>query len=523
MSKGADDDEWLLINIDQIVARRQGIPEQVPVPKSRFEGLAETGLNAKEARKWISDFLNNSEVGKNTTWRKKNRTVVVQMEAFCDTGPLWDKAQKAFAENNFEVAISTLKRITVQNEHDHSAKLNLASAYANTGQFEPAQKLFKAIYPTYKGDAEFHVAVGHVCLKMQDKDGATNEFVSALEAKPDHQGALDALTQLGVLCKVYENPKDATSLIYVRADSVGEYLTGEWDKLAEGENKPDVNFYLEQMAYHERERRYGVVLEAAERAIKAAGDAPENAAAKERAELAKIGGLRALDRMDEALAAIQAYVERSPQSAGAQVELARTLGTKGDTAGAEAAIEKALSLDPGDLDAIMLKYWPTDPNDIKAIGDNLPALEKFANDNASVPGTWRSLARAYLAVNRVDDALDLFKKTVDLKPADDDLRSEWWAELAKQQKYADVIKDAEKIEDMKTRDWRLRWNEADAYAGLGKQMEARACYTALNRDETLHVDIRRRAKRAANGLDERMRELAAAAASPGGGEAPSEG
>ena len=55
---------------------------------------------------------------------------------------------------------------------------------------------------------------------------------------------------------------------------------------------------------------------------------------------------------------------------------------------------------------------------------------------------------------------------------------------------------------MKTRDWRLRWNEAEAYQGLGRQVEARACFSAINFDENLHVDIRRRAKRAVASLNE---------------------
>jgi tetratricopeptide (TPR) repeat protein len=306
--------------------------------------------------------------------------------------------------------------------------------------------------------------VGHVHLKMQNKDAATDEFVNALEAKPDHQGALDSLTQLGVLCKIYENPKDAASLIYVRADSVEPYLMGEWDKV----EAPTVAFYLEQIAYHERERRYGVVIEAASRAIKLAGG--EITQESERAELAKINALRSLERLDEALAAAQSYVERAPKSAGAHVELARTLGQKGDTDAANAEVAKALEIDPGDLAALMLKFWPEDPNDIKKIGDMMPELEKFASET-DAPGAWRTLARAYLAVNRVDEALDLFKKCVDLRPADDDLRSEWWSELAKQQRYTDIIKDSETLGDMKARDWRLRWNEAEAYSGLGKQME----------------------------------------------------
>ena len=491
MSEG---DEWLLINFDDIVAKRQGLPPQIPVPKAKFEGLADKGLPAKEARAWCSDFLNNSEIGKNGAWRKKNREVVVAMEQFIDCGPLWDKAQKAFAENDMEKAISTLKKITVQAEGDHSAKLNLASAYANTGQYDNALKYFKQIAATYKGDAEFHVAVGHVHVKMANKDLATDEFVNALEAKPDHQGALDALTQLGVLCKIYENPKDATSLLYVRADSVGDYLTGEWDK-----EPRSVDFYLEQVAYHDRERRYGVVLEAADRAIKAAGDG-----GNEVASLAKISAYRALGQLDQALAAAKDYVEKNPSSVGGLVELARCYGSSHDTEQANATVDKALALDPGDLGALMLKFWPEDPNDVQKVGDMLPSLQAFVEAHGNITGTWRTLARAYLMLNRIDEALDLFKKAVDIKPDDDDLRSEWWAELAKHERPEEIIKDAEKLGDLKGRDWRLRWNEAEAYSGLGKMVEARACFSALNFDESLHVDIRRRAKRAVNSLGEKL-------------------
>jgi tetratricopeptide (TPR) repeat protein len=485
MSEGG---EWLLINLDDSMAKRQGLPPQIPVPKEEFEGLAEKGLPSAKARKWCSDFLNNSEIGKNGAWRKKNQSLVTTMLAFVDTGPLWDRAQKAFAENDYEKAIATLKKIVIQNDADHAAKLNLASACANTGRFDDALKHFKAIRATFAGDAEFHVAFAHVHMRQQNKDLAIDEFVAALEAKPDHTGALDALTQLGVLAKIYENPRDATSLLYVRADSVADYLTGEWDK-----EPRTVDFLLEQVAYHERERRHAVVLVAAERAIQAAADA-----GSERAELARIGALRDLGRAADALAAAKDYVARAPKSAGAQVELARTLGASGDAAGAEAAVDAALAIDPGDLTALMLKFWPEDPNDIQKVNDILPALRAFVESHGEHPGAWRTLARACLVVGLHDEALSLFEKAVGLRPDDDDLRSEWWGELAKQRKFDEMLADVAKLGDLKKRDWRLRWNEAEAYSGLGKAIEARACFTALNFDESLHVDVRKRAKRAAN-------------------------
>ena len=63
-----------------------------------------------------------------------------------------------------------------------------------------------------------------------------------------------------------------------------------------------------------------------------------------------------------------------------------------------------------------------------------------------------------------------------------------------------LLQSAAKIDDMKKRDWKLRWNEAEAYSGQGKKVEARACFTAINHDDTLHVDIRKRAKRAVKSL-----------------------
>ena len=48
---GADEGGWLLIGLDEKMARRQGIPQQMPIPKAEFEGLADKGLNIDKARK----------------------------------------------------------------------------------------------------------------------------------------------------------------------------------------------------------------------------------------------------------------------------------------------------------------------------------------------------------------------------------------------------------------------------------------------------------------------------------------
>lgn len=495
----SDQGEWVLIGLDENMARRQGIPARMPVPRGEFEGLADKGLGIDAARRWIKDFLTNSEPGKSGVWRKQNSTLVSQLEAFLDKAPVWERAQKAFGERDYEKAISALKRIVTMDPDDHAARLNLASAQANMGDYPAALKSFQAIRKTFQGDADYHVAVGQVHLAMQKKDAALDEMVLALEAKPDCQPALDAMVQLGVLVPIYENPRDAASLVYVRSDAVLDYLTGQWDAAPR-----DAAFYLEQLTYHERELRHDVALAAAERAVAAAGDGArtEHTQHAQRAQLARIAALRALGRVDEALAAAEAYVKEAPSSSGAWVELARCLSQAGRGEEAPAAIERALESDPGDLAALSLRFWPSDPADIQKVNEAIPALAAFVAAHPESAGARRSLARAELVAGRIDDALAGFAAAVALAPEDDDLRAEYWSELGKQQRYQEIIADAAKLTDLAKRDWKLRWNEAEAYAALGKNIEARAAFSAINFDESLHVDVRRRAKRAVKTMDE---------------------
>ncbi len=493
MSKGKEE-EWVVIGLDPKMSRRQGMPAQLPIPKSEFEGLADKGLSIDNARRWIKSFLNDSPMGKDGNWRKKNSQLVASLEVFLDKAPLIERAQNGFMEKDYEKAVSALKRIASMDPEDHSSRLNLGAALVNLRDYAGALKTFQQIRKTFEGDSDYHVGLGQLHATMGNKDEAMNELVLALEAKPDCQPALDALVTLGVLVPVYENPRDAASLTYVRTDSVAEYLTGIWDA-----ESRDVAFYLEQLAYHERETRPHVVHAAAERILKLSPDA----AATERAELSKISSLRDLGQVADALAAAKAYAERSPQSAGAQVEVGRCLLAAGKADEARAAFDAALAVDPGDLMALQLRYWPANSlTDIQAVSDAIPALQAFVEAHPNAAGAWRSLARAKWASGSKDEGIELFRKAVDLSPGDDEVRAELWNQLGNLQQYEQIIADASKIENMNKRDWKLRWNEAEAYLGLGRKLEARGAFAAINFDESLHVDLRKRAKRAVKSIDE---------------------
>jgi tetratricopeptide (TPR) repeat protein len=485
MSEDAGD--WLLISLDEKLAKKQGVPARIPVPKGEFESLADKGMTVDQMRGWVHKFITTSPAMHNANWRTQNAALARTFEVFVAKKDSWAKAQDAFGKNDFKSAIGALRMISNIDPNDHCARLNLASALASSGDAAAAITQLDAITDTWGDDAEFHVTRANVLLTLQRRDDAIGALADSLERDASHRQALDLLKQLGVLVAIYEDPRDAASLTYVRSDKVTEHLESVWAAAPR-----DVDYYLQQVAYHQMERRPAVALGAAEKAIGLAG----GAAPDPRAVSARITGLRELGRVDEATAAARAQVEALP-SAGARVDLARCLLAAGKNDEANAELDRAIVDDPGDLMALDLRWWPAERHDLEQLQAALPKLEQHAEAHADSAGAWRVVARARLGIGNTDRAMELFEKAVKLAPKDDDLRAEWWAELVRHGKAAQVLADAEVVGDMKGHDWKLRWNQAEAFASLGRKMEAQTVFASINHDESLHLDVRKRAKRAA--------------------------
>lgn len=485
--------EWVLISLDEKLARRQGMPKTLPVPKGDFEGLAERGLSLESARKWSAAFLSQ----RRGTPAPEHAALYSKLEAFVAKADLWAKAQAAFGARDFKKAASTLRMISNVDPDDHAAKMNLASALASTGDHAGALKALDAIQETFAGDEDFHVTHGHVLLAADRRAEAADAFARALEASGGgNRAALDALVKLGVLVKIYEDARDAQSLAYVRADAVVAALEEAW-----GGAERTGAFFLDQAAYHAMEGRSEAALAAAERGLARLGADPAADATEEAEKLtmARVSALRALGRTDDAIAAARAHRARAPKSVWACTELARTLGAAGAEE-ARALVDEALTLDPGDAMALSLRFLPPSLDDVAAVGAALPALRAFAEAHPGSAGALRVLGRAQVAAGRVDDGLEDLRRATALAPADDDIRAELWSELARQRKFQEILDDAAKLADLARRDWKLRWGEAEAWAGLGKGVEARAAFGAINHDESLPVDLRKHAKRAAESI-----------------------
>lgn len=481
--------EWVLVGLDAKVANKRGVPVRIPVPTAELETIGDKGMTVDAIRGWIARFMASTSGTSAPAWRAENAALVKSFEAFVGKKDVWAKAQDAFGRRDFKTAIGSLRMIAAIDPGDHAARLNLASALSSEGDHAGALAQLDAIAATWSDEAEFHVTRANVLLALDRRDEAIGALADGLEKDGSHRPALDALVRLGVLVAVYEDPREAASLTYVRADSVRAHLEEVWSAAPRA-----AAYYLEQVAYHEMERRFEVVLAAAERAM-----GPEVEGPHARAVSAKIGALRSLGRVDEASALALAVVQREG-SAQALVDLARCQLAAGKNDEAMAGLDRALSADPGDLMALDLRWWPAERHDLVQLQDATAYMQAHAAAHPQAAGAWRTLARARLALGDPDGAMPLFERAVSLAPDDDDARAEWWGELLRRGGAEAVLADAARLREMGKRDWKLRWSEAEAYTAAKRPMEAQAAFAAINHDEGLQVDVRKRAKRAAMGV-----------------------
>jgi tetratricopeptide (TPR) repeat protein len=461
------------------------MPEKMPMPKDQFEAVGIKGLTHETAHKWITEFM----TAAGPTLRQKEPATAKRYEAYLSKMKFWQDAQKAFTKRDFTKAASLLQLVSNVDKEDYAAKQNLATVHAALGNHAAAIKVFTEIADVWSGSAEYHVAFANTLITAGDKDGAIEQFVQALEAEPDCRMAMEGLVTLGLLVKIYEDPLDPKSLTFVRRDSLLEYLTGEWDKVT-----PELAFLLRVGAYHESESRYEVALAAAERAF---ANSPESEAAL----LLKASSLRRLGKAAQAVELLQAHVAASPHAASGLAQLAQLAFEAKDTTKGHEWVSKALAVDAGHLTALQLEFFESiDPPSLEQAAASVERVDTYAKAHAQSAGAQRMLGRILLQVNSEERAVAALLAATQLAPGDDDVLAEYMNALLRYGHFQAVIDAVGSLPDLAKRDWRLRWSEADAYLGLSKKMEARAAFTAINADDSLHVSVRARAKRAVENM-----------------------
>jgi tetratricopeptide (TPR) repeat protein len=477
--------EWVVLNLEAKQAKQHGMPEKLPIPKDQFEATGTKGLTHDAAVGWVSKFL--AEAG--PSLRQKEPATAKRYDAYIAKMKFWQDAQKAFTRRDFNKAASLLQLVSNVDKEDYAAKHSLATVNAAMGNHETAIRVFTEIAEVWNGAADYHVAFANALLAAGQREPAIEQFVLALEADPECRPAMEGLVTLGLLVKVYEDPLDPKSLTFIRRDALLDYLTSEWDR-----SPRPVEFLLRVGAYHESERRYDVALAASERI---SSSDPDN----EAGVLLRASALRHLERTDDARSALSNYLKAHPRFPSVLAQLASLELARGDKSLADKLLGEALEADPGHLTALQLRFFgDLDTPSLERAQEVLPLIDAYVEEHPNHANPQRLLGRILLQINNEERALAALEAAARLAPGDDDVLAEYLNALLRYGQFQSIIDEVGSLADLGKRDWRLRWSEADAYLGLGKKMEARAAFTAINADESLHVAVRARAKRAVESI-----------------------
>ena len=72
------DEEWALLDLEERVARRHGMPRRVPLPVKEAEKVTKEGLSASRVRVHIQTFLSATSA----EWRTQNAALAKSYDAF---------------------------------------------------------------------------------------------------------------------------------------------------------------------------------------------------------------------------------------------------------------------------------------------------------------------------------------------------------------------------------------------------------------------------------------------------------
>ncbi len=184
-----------------------------------------------------------------------------------------------------------------------------------------------------------------------------------------------------------------------------------------------------------------------------------------------------LSRFEDAETHLRAVLQRCPDDASAHSALGVALDGKGDSSGAAAEFERALSLDPSDFTAL----YHLGEGAIMSGGFDraIDLLQKASAERPDDLDTRERLAMAYAQSGRADDALTQLRAAEKIAPADASVHSLLAQLLASSGGLPDAI-------DEQTRALRLQPKDADGWNNLGV-LEARAGRTGAARADFQHA------------------------------------
>jgi tetratricopeptide (TPR) repeat protein len=340
--------------------------------------------------------------------------------------PAWrDLAKIAFAEKNYDEALSLLENIFGRDPDNPEARIIQAEVWVARGDSAKAIAILDKLNTAYPNNPLVKYEVGRAYLASKNSAQATAAFQQAIAIKPDYTEAILALAELNlrsgnpqaVVSAMEDLLKKQPGLLQARSLLANAYQAlGRLDDAAalvreqieRSSPSPDVYYSLGSILRQQNRND-----EARKAFEKAAELAPDN--------LAPIDQLVDLDlaekRYDDATHRVEQQLQKNPDSAGAHFlegKIYVAHGAQRDAVLAEAALQKAIKLDPSLTAAYELLVT------VYLAENKLPqALSQIEAELGKDPNNSRALLMAALIYERMKDypkARDTYEKVLAQSP-----------------------------------------------------------------------------------------------------------
>jgi tetratricopeptide (TPR) repeat protein len=299
--------------------------------------------------------------------------------------------------------------------------------------------------------------LGGMLAEAGRRDEAIAAFKNALQANNTDQVALEGLVQLKAAVKVFKDPKDPKSVVYLPMEQYQGIAAQQIEALA---SDP------EQLAgFGEFQLREGHTPEIGVKALEKALEIRPNHA---RTMVSLGAGYRMLGQFDRAIETLHRVTELEPENAWGFFHLAQAHNAAKDKAGEAAALDRVLALDPNFQPAIGIRFG-IDPAHPK------PEVEQQILDFAAERNSWMAfLVASSLARERGDlaAAQERAERAYEIKPDAEEVLLHYSSILGD-------TKDAAKLDDaiapavrLGKYSKRLDWNYAQALRQLDRTNEA---------------------------------------------------
>jgi tetratricopeptide (TPR) repeat protein len=487
---------WRLYPIDPAHARRYSLPEKVPVPRDEWRqwrrGQRPERLTHGQIAAFSRRFLDTHP----------GHFLAPALQCFLLKAPLAGQVEDALRRRAWSEAEALLQEIISIDGADGRAHFLLALCLLGQERPDAVAEHLERAAPQMSADPDFHVAWG----RLRELNGEVREaqvsYGRALELKKDHPGALERLTAMGEMVEIYLGDLDHPEKAYLTNEAYEELIIEGWQSEAR-----TVEFFLERSRFHLQHGQSTLSLSAAERALELVAEArgaadvsrearpPVDAAAEVEALAGCFRALLMLERYADAAATTARMEQLAPESPWTVSCLGQLHWFHGDRKRAAAYVRDAIAADPNRIENLRLYLDPEFP---RATRDPVAAVKQLLKRYPHAWAVKSVTASLLMASGDWDEAIGVATEAAE-QGASDEALVELTGRMGREGRHAEVWRLVLRMggwERLRGSDPLLRWNLATSFDRCGQPGAARELWTSLVEDETVHPELRLRARAA---------------------------